>query len=457
MNRLFCFSIVLFTFTACQQGFQQPSDTDLDSRTDSLLTELMDLEGVWKGNYRWSGAKEGSGNISVRYAPIGNMAISENHIYDNDQIAMSSVYHLDGSDLKMTHYCWLNQPELILDQCDLENKSIYFKTTKVGNFDRSSGHVTQINLWRLETDSLHIVFTFEEEDATSVERIELRRTGYGNRGAKRFSENINSSGHAYGISFTNDMQKAYYTFKQLGADKSFIYTSDYSNGAWSDPVITNFSGQYEEFDPNISPDNTVMFIMTSRPEAGHIPNDNFDIWYLRNEHGEWVDPKPLNAEVNTDRTEGVVGISSNNQMYFFSSREGGFGSSDVYEAEFNEGEPTNVKNLGDLINTEYWDGHPTVSPDGKLLIYYSNKPWDTYGNGDLYASINIDGAWSKPKNLGPKVNSAECEITPSFSPDMKLLFFGRVHTTESSKIGVANRSIWYVPLDELGLDYSVSQ
>ena len=73
-----------------------------------------------------------------------------------------------------------------------------------------------------------------------------------------------------------------------------------------------------------------------------------------------------------------------------------------------------------------YGGNPYVSPDGRLLIFNSERPGGQ-GRGDLWASVRAaDGAWSAPVNLGPRVNGPDAEFCPSLSPDGRFLLFSRI-------------------------------
>src|SRR5262249_3773428 len=48
---------------------------------------------------------------------------------------------------------------------------------------------------------------------------------------------------------------------------------------------------------------------------------------------------------------------------------------------------------------------------------------DGLGGFDLYVSYNRDGGWTKPVNLGSKINSAGNEYSPTISPDKKYFFW----------------------------------
>ncbi|MEL6865311.1 MAG: OmpA family protein [Bacteroidota bacterium] len=65
----------------------------------------------------------------------------------------------------------------------------------------------------------------------------------------------------------------------------------------------------------------------------------------------------------------------------------------------------------------------TMSFDGSVIIMALERS-DSYGKSDLYISFRTGtDTWSEPRNLGPKVNSAQRETTPFLSEDGKTLFF----------------------------------
>lgn len=56
---------------------------------------------------------------------------------------------------------------------------------------------------------------------------------------------------------------------------------------------------------------------------------------------------------------------------------------------------------------------PCLSDDGTTLYFASNMPGGL-GGFDIYVSTKTDGAWSKPTNLGNRVNTTGDEITPFY-------------------------------------------
>lgn len=77
-----------------------------------------------------------------------------------------------------------------------------------------------------------------------------------------------------------------------------------------------------------------------------------------------------------------------------------------------------------------------MAADESYLIFCSTKPGG-YGRDDFYISFrNEKGSWSKPVNMGEKINSPGSDNRPYITPDGKFFFF------TSMKRG--NRDIYWV-------------
>ena len=70
--------------------------------------------------------------------------------------------------------------------------------------------------------------------------------------------------------------------------------------------------------------------------------------------------------------------------------------------------------------------HPTLSRDGKTMIFASDRPGGQ-GGMDLWASRLTNGEWSEPMNLGPRINSSGNEVFPYLDRDEKLYFSSNGH------------------------------
>lgn len=99
----------------------------------------------------------------------------------------------------------------------------------------------------------------------------------------------------------------------------------------------------------------------------------------------------------------------------------------LYKATLNEnGNFTNATELP-FNSDQYSTAHPALSPDEKTLYFASDRP-GTYGQSDLYkVSINEDGSFGTPENLGTGINTEGKETFPFISNDNELYFSSDGH------------------------------
>ena len=214
-------------------------------------------------------------------------------------------------------------------------------------------------------------------------------------------------------------------FGLAAEDQGYIlHTIATDDGQWTDPTVASFSGEFSDFDLTMSPDGNRLYFTSMRPtEAGGEALENPDIWYVDRTDDGWGEPVRFDAPINTEDRELYPSESRDGFIFFFSSRPGGFGKSDVYRAPFRDGEYGEPENLGETINSEASEGDVCVSPDGDYLVFTSTRD-EGYGEGDLYVSFRTaDGGWTQGVNLGDRVNTEHLEFCPSISRDGKYLFF----------------------------------
>lgn len=111
-----------------------------------------------------------------------------------------------------------------------------------------------------------------------------------------------------------------------------------------------------------------------------------------------------------------------------------------------------AKPMPSNINTAWNEGAPTISGDGKTIIFVActdpsgvNYGADRTGKGscDLFITEKINGRWTTPTNLPGAVNTANWETQPSLSADGQTLYFIRA---VRSKEGRSNSDIYVAHL-----------
>ncbi|WP_026730107.1 OmpA family protein [Flavobacterium denitrificans] len=99
----------------------------------------------------------------------------------------------------------------------------------------------------------------------------------------------------------------------------------------------------------------------------------------------------------------------------------------LYKASLDsKGQWTNIAPLS-FTSDNYSTAHPALSPDGKTLYFASDMP-GTVGQSDIYkVSINGDGSFGTPENLGKTINTEGKETFPFVSDDNEIYFASDGH------------------------------
>lgn len=143
------------------------------------LSRLQKLAGTWAGSYRWTGARSDAGKLTARYSLTGNgSAVVEDLIMGSSEVpSMTSVYHLDGSDLRMTHYCAAqNQPRLRAREIDLGRGRLSFAFVDATNLSSpDAAHVSGLEMRLIDADHVELTFLFVGAGKKSFEHISLAR------------------------------------------------------------------------------------------------------------------------------------------------------------------------------------------------------------------------------------------------------------------------------------------
>jgi ankyrin repeat protein len=225
--------------------------------------------------------------------------------------------------------------------------------------------------------------------------------------------------------FTPDGKEFYFAI-QTGRMKWEIMVMKQENNRWSKPTVTSFSGQYSDVDPFISPDGKKLFYASNRPlEANGEPKKDFDIWVVERIKDGWSQPWNPGSPINSEEEEFFPTVTTDGTMYFQSKRPGCGGERDIYRSRPVNGKYEKVENVGDVINSEGFEGDAFISPDEDYMILSTDRP-GRLGKGDLYISFrDKDDQWTPLKNMGEKINTEYVENCPILSPDGKFLFFTR--------------------------------
>jgi len=183
------------------------------------------------------------------------------------------------------------------------------------------------------------------------------------------------------------------------------------------PLTKTVNTAFPEYLPSVTAEgNTLVFTRRIRGDE--------DVFISQKIDGQWGEPKPI-LDINTPENEGSQYISADGSLIVFvrCSDRTGYGGCDLYFSEKEGDIWSKPENMGQPINTRGWESQPSLSADGTILYYASNRK-GTLGGRDIWRSTrNEAGEWSNPTNLGPTVNTPADDESPFFHPDGKSLYF----------------------------------
>ena len=104
------------------------------------------------------------------------------------------------------------------------------------------------------------------------------------------------------------------------------------------------------------------------------------------------------AGISIQNIMNSINISHRDESYilFDSIRPDGFGANDLYISfKLEDGTWSKATNMGNMINTEYSEMRPYISPDNLYLFFCSNRPGEATDDFSSY-----DSFMNRIKNAG---------------------------------------------------------
>lgn len=233
--------------------------------------------------------------------------------------------------------------------------------------------------------------------------------------------------------FSPDQKEVYWSVfpktNEFSTKTQVILFSKCVNEKWTSPKLANFSGKYFDGGPFFSYDGRKLYFYSRRPLRKNSDKEtDGEIWYVEKKGDIWGEPHHLAIDMKGDKF--FFSLSKNNNLYFTSGhgpRGSGSGNVDIYFTKFINHSYSKPEKLPEPINSrKYLESDVLISPDEKVLIFYSFEKPGNLGQYDLYVSFKIENQWSIPANLGENINKGYSRF-PRYSPDGKYLFFVRAN------------------------------
>jgi len=231
---------------------------------------------------------------------------------------------------------------------------------------------------------------------------------------------VNSEWDEYLAALTADDEQIVFTVKRprdkgtvcaFCLNEEDLYYSSKSFGAWlpREELGTPVKTGYNEGAQCLSPDGKYLLYTMCDADFGM---GSCDLYWSKRIGDRWSRPRNFGAPVNTSVWESQPSMAADGMtVYFASSRPGGFGGMDIWKTTMtSEGEFSVPENLGPTINTPGDDAAPFIHSDGRTLYFASNGRVGMGGYDLYYSTLQTDGTWSEPIDMGFPINSPADEI-----------------------------------------------
>jgi len=265
---------------------------------------------------------------------------------------------------------------------------------------------------------------------------------------------INSpSGDTVGC-FSADSLELYFSSDRpggFGLYDLWVSTRESMNDLWGPPVNLGpaANSTNNEICPSISSDGLTLYFSDdwgglARPGG----LGGYDIWMATraSRSAPWGTAMNVGAPINSTANDITPTISGDGLIFVFASnRAGGTGSYDLWMStratiQDDWGAPVNI---GGVVNSGSFDAEPSLSSDDRALVFASQRPGG-FGNIDLWMTTRKTHSdpWGPPVNLGPRINTYGHEGRPAISADARMLYF-YTHTPPGN---FGSYDLWEAPI-----------
>ena len=205
---------------------------------------------------------------------------------------------------------------------------------------------------------------------------------------------------------------------------SGVFVTENTDQGWTTPELIRSipANMFAPWSACMSPDASSIYFTRALLK----PHSKRNLYRCNRTSGGWAKPQTLEPPLSSSDKDISCSIAANNNIYLCSTRKRSDGGSCIWVVPFVGNTWSGAESIT-LNHTSLRTCCPGIAPDESFIVFYSIRPGALSGTEtDLYLTLQRpDGTWTKPRNMGPRVNSRYYEHGPRISPDKKYLFFNR--------------------------------
>jgi hypothetical protein len=201
----------------------------------------------------------------------------------------------------------------------------------------------------------------------------------------------------------------------------YVYITENTDQGWTVPQVIK-SIPYKVTSPCLSPDaNSIYF------NKRYYPSRRWSLHRCMRTSQGWSLPQELGPPLSDSGAAGGFSLAADNSIYFWGWKKAKLGG--FWVAPFVDNTWSQTIEIPVNVGGNLRGHHPGIAPDNSFLVFYSVKPGVPRGTEtNLYLTLRRpDGTWTKPRNMGPRINTGYYEYFARISPDKKYLFFTRAN------------------------------
>ena len=356
-------------------------------------------------------------------------------------------YQNDSIDLAILHYfcltnnIWTGSTTLSIDQTKVDMVKTHINPKEIV-FDHVYNHSTAIDkintLLESETGYPPVYIFSKSLETKLYTKGEIDYFGQTPPGdsAVVFAPGFFSleDRYEYGQFFAPDGKTFYFGVTNSTWSDCKLWASKYSNGNWMQATPVDILQSMDVWVPTVNPKGNTLYF-----SSGYLSFPKANLWKCNIINDSVQHPIKLDLPINSDESEWRACEGGSNTVIFSSNRSGGNGNQDLYYSKLVNDSFTAPVNFGKPVNGSANDGSPYLAADESYIIFESQRSGG-FGKTDLYISFKKDNElWTNPKNMGSKINSSWFEDQPSVTPDGKYLIFCK---REASTTSIPTHIYW---------------
>lgn len=208
---------------------------------------------------------------------------------------------------------------------------------------------------------------------------------------------------------------------------------------------SSINTEYNEIHPVIAPDGEALyFVRVSHPSNNFGKTGSNDVWYSQHRSdGMWSIARKMANTINKDRYNDLFSITPDGNtilirgVYKNGRKQDEIGISKCQKTKtgWTQPEKLEIPKLDGMCKGQFLSAY--LSNTGKVLILGFAEKKNSKDDDLYFCTLGRDGKWTKPESLGSDINTGDSETTPFLASDDYTLYFA-----SDRKGGQGGSDIW---------------